>query len=109
MKIFALAFVTLALVASTARAGEMPISTSTLGSMGLANMRQMSDSEGLAVRGKGLITFNPFANSPFAPSSAVPSPTSVLLPQIAAEFTPHFATIVTEFYGAFQGFPSLFH
>jgi hypothetical protein len=53
MKNVAIAGVVLMFFAATAAAGELSVSKSTLGSMGLASMQQMSDSEGLAVRGKG--------------------------------------------------------
>jgi hypothetical protein len=41
------------LFAATASAGDLAVSKSTLGSMGLASMQTMSDNDGLAVRGKG--------------------------------------------------------
>lgn len=44
------------LIASTASAGEPAgISKSTLGNMGLGSMQTMSDTEGMAVRGKGTL------------------------------------------------------
>jgi len=51
MKSFAIACAVM-LFAATASAAE-PVSKSTLASMGLGGMQQMSDSEGTAVRGKG--------------------------------------------------------
>ncbi len=51
MKSFAIACAVM-LFAATASAVE-PVSKSTLASMGLGGMQQMSDSEGTAVRGKG--------------------------------------------------------
>lgn len=48
----ACAFVLLFTVKGTA--GEMPVSTSTLSSMGLGSMQQMSDDDGIAVRGKAV-------------------------------------------------------
>lgn len=39
--------------ASCALAGDLAVSKSTLGSMGLGSMQQMSDNDGLAIRGKG--------------------------------------------------------
>jgi hypothetical protein len=42
------------LFAATASAGDLAVSKSTLGSMGLSSMQVMSDSDGLAVRGKGV-------------------------------------------------------
>ena len=38
---------------STASAGELAVSKSTLGNMGLGSMQVLSDTDGLAVRGKG--------------------------------------------------------
>jgi hypothetical protein len=43
----------LMLFAATASAGELAVSKSTLGSMGLSSMQVISDADGLAVRGKG--------------------------------------------------------
>ncbi len=51
MKSFAIACAVM-LFAATASAAE-PVSKSTLASMGLGGMQQMSDSDGQAVRGKG--------------------------------------------------------
>jgi hypothetical protein len=52
MKTFAIAlFVVLS--AATAVAGDLPVSSATLDSMGLGTMRPLSDDDGLAVRGKG--------------------------------------------------------
>lgn len=48
---FAAAFVLLS--AAAAYAGDSAVSTSTLDSMGLGRMRQLTDRDGLAVRGKG--------------------------------------------------------
>jgi hypothetical protein len=45
------ATVVLSAIAASASAGE--VSKSTLNSMGFANMSQLSDNDGLAVRGKG--------------------------------------------------------
>jgi len=53
MKSFAIACAALMLFAATASAGDLAVSKSTLGSMGLGSMQQMSDDEGTAVRGKG--------------------------------------------------------
>lgn len=52
MKNIAIACAALMLFAATASAGEK-VSKSTLSSMGLSGMQEMSDSDGLAVRGKG--------------------------------------------------------
>ena len=52
MKNFALACAALTLLAATASAAE-PVSKSTLASMGLGGMQEMSDTDGMAVRGKG--------------------------------------------------------
>jgi hypothetical protein len=52
MKNFAFAYAALMLLAATASAAE-PVAKSTLSSMGLGSMQQMSDNDGLAVRGKG--------------------------------------------------------
>jgi hypothetical protein len=53
MRSFAIACAVLMLFAATASAGDLAISKSTLGSMGLGGMQTLSDSDGLAVRGKG--------------------------------------------------------
>ena len=53
MKSFAIACAVVLAFAATASAGEKAVSKSTLSSMGLAGMQQMSDTDGLAVRGKG--------------------------------------------------------
>ena len=53
MRSFAIACAVLMLFAATASAGELAVSKSTLGSMGLSSMQLMSDNDGLAVRGKG--------------------------------------------------------
>ena len=44
----------LMLFAATAMAGDLAVSKSTLGDMGLAGMQQLSDQDGMAVRGKGV-------------------------------------------------------
>jgi hypothetical protein len=54
MKSFAIACALL-LFAASASAAE-PVAKSTLASMGLGNMQQLSDTDGLAVRGKGAWT-----------------------------------------------------
>lgn len=54
MKTFAIACAVLTLFAATASAAELAVSNSTLGSMGLGSMQPMSDTDGLAVRGKGV-------------------------------------------------------
>lgn len=59
MKSFAIACAVM-LFAATASAAE-PVSKSTLASMGLGGMQQMSDSEGTSVRGKGY--FGPFGGT----------------------------------------------
>jgi hypothetical protein len=53
MRSFAIACAILMLFAATASAGDLAVSKNTLGSMGLSGMQTMSDSDGLAVRGKG--------------------------------------------------------
>jgi hypothetical protein len=55
----------LAGIAVAASAGEHTVSVpkSTLASMGFANARQLSDSDGLAVRGKGTSSANYFARN----------------------------------------------
>ncbi len=53
MKNVAIACALLMLLAATASAGDLAVSKSTLSSMGLGGMQQMSDNDGLAVRGKG--------------------------------------------------------
>jgi hypothetical protein len=52
MKNVAFACAAVMLFAATASAAE-PVAKSTLSSMGLGSMQQMSDNDGLAVRGKG--------------------------------------------------------
>jgi hypothetical protein len=52
MKNVAFACAALMLFAATASAAE-PVAKSTLSSMGLGSMQQMSDNDGMAVRGKG--------------------------------------------------------
>lgn len=42
------------LFAATASAADLAVSNSTLGNMGLGSMQVMSDTDGLAVRGKGV-------------------------------------------------------
>ncbi|MEX0678868.1 MAG: hypothetical protein WD063_17460 [Pirellulales bacterium] len=54
MRNFAIACVVLMLFAATASAGDQAVSKSTLSSMGLTSMQQMSDTDGMAVRGKGV-------------------------------------------------------
>jgi len=51
LRVLSVATVVLSAMAASASAGE--VSKSTLSSMGFANMQQMSDTDGLAVRGKG--------------------------------------------------------
>jgi hypothetical protein len=53
MKTLAIAVTFVLFSAATAMAGEMAVSKSTLDSMGLASMLQLSDHDGLAIRGKG--------------------------------------------------------
>jgi len=53
MKSFAIACAALMLLAATASAGDLAVSKSTLGSMGLGGMQTMSDDDGMTVRGKG--------------------------------------------------------
>lgn len=53
MKNVSIAGIALMLFAATAAASDKAVSKSTLSSMGLATMQQMTDSDGLAVRGKG--------------------------------------------------------
>lgn len=53
MKNVAFACAALLLFAATAKAGDLAVTKSTLGSMGLGSMQSMSDTEGQAVRGKG--------------------------------------------------------
>ncbi|MEX0677272.1 MAG: hypothetical protein WD063_09365 [Pirellulales bacterium] len=54
MKNFAIACAVLMLFAATASAGDLAVSKSTLGSMGLSSMQLMSDTDGMAVRGMGV-------------------------------------------------------
>ena len=54
MKSFAIVCAVGMWLATTASAGDLAVSESTLDSMGLAGMQQMSDEDGLAVRGMGL-------------------------------------------------------
>jgi hypothetical protein len=53
MKNVAIACAALLLFAATAKAGDLAVSKSTLGSMGLGSMQTLSDNEGATVRGKG--------------------------------------------------------
>lgn len=53
MKSFAIAFSLMMVCAATASAGDA-VSKSALGSMGLGGMQEMSDADGMAVRGKGV-------------------------------------------------------
>ncbi|MEX0679505.1 MAG: hypothetical protein WD063_20695 [Pirellulales bacterium] len=53
MKTLVLAFAFVIWSATTALAGDLAVTKSTLDSMGLAGMQQLSDHDGLAVRGKG--------------------------------------------------------
>lgn len=54
MKTFAIACAAVMLFAATASAADVAVSTSTLDNMGLSSMQQMSDEEGMEVRGQGL-------------------------------------------------------
>ncbi len=54
MKNVAIASVILMLFAATASAADLAVSNSTLANMGLGSMQVMSDTDGLAVRGKGV-------------------------------------------------------
>jgi len=53
MKTAVLACAALVMMVASASAAERTISKSTLSSMGLGSMQLMSDSDGLAIRGKG--------------------------------------------------------
>lgn len=53
MKSFAIGCALLMGFAATASAGELAVSKSTLGNMGLGGMQLMSDEDGQAIRGKG--------------------------------------------------------
>jgi hypothetical protein len=53
MKSFAIALGLLLLVAATAAASERAVSSKTLDHMGLGSMVQLSDADGMAIRGKG--------------------------------------------------------
>lgn len=57
MKKLALALVLVAGIAASASAADRAVSKSTLSSMGLSSMQVMSDTDGLAVRGKGTFAF----------------------------------------------------
>ena len=54
MKNVVIACFVLMLFAATASAADLAVSNSTLGNMGLGSMQVMSDTDGLAVRGKGV-------------------------------------------------------
>jgi hypothetical protein len=54
MRSFAIAGAVLMLFTTTATAGDLSVSGSTLDSMGLGTMQQLSDIDGLQVRGQGL-------------------------------------------------------
>lgn len=53
MKAFAISSAAVILFAAAASAGDLAVSSKTLDSMGLGSMQQMSDRDGMAVRGKG--------------------------------------------------------
>lgn len=54
MKTFAIACAAILFFAATASAADVAVSKSTLDTMGLSGMQQMSDQEGMEVRGQGL-------------------------------------------------------
>ena len=54
MRNVAIVCAVLMLFAATASAGDLAVSKSTLDSMGLSGMQEMSDTDGMAVRGKGV-------------------------------------------------------
>lgn len=54
MKTIAFVCAALTLLAATASAGDLAVSKSTLNHMGLGGMQQMSDTDGMAVRGKAV-------------------------------------------------------
>lgn len=54
MKTFAIACAAVALFAGTAAASDVNVSAATLDDMGLGQMQQLSDEEGMDVRGKGM-------------------------------------------------------
>lgn len=64
----------LILLPATALAGTLDVSDSTLDSMGLSAMQQMSDQDGLGVRGKGL--FDGLLGALFPDLSSFEPPTS---------------------------------
>jgi hypothetical protein len=53
MKTLVIVCTVVMLFAATASAGDLAISKASLGSMGLGTMQSLSDSDGMAVRGKG--------------------------------------------------------
>lgn len=57
MKKLALALVLVAGLAASASAADRAVSKSTLSSMGLSGMQQLSDNDGLAIRGKGTFAY----------------------------------------------------
>jgi hypothetical protein len=53
MKSFAIACAVLLALSATAAAGDLAVSKSALDNMGLGSMQQLSDADGMTVRGKG--------------------------------------------------------
>jgi hypothetical protein len=82
MKTIAIALAVLMLSAATASAGDLAVSESTLEGMGLAGMQQLSDEDGLAVRGKGFFddVFNGFGGFPNFPDFSFDPPGSTTPP-----------------------------
>jgi hypothetical protein len=77
MKTLAIALTCVLFSAVTAAAGEMAVSDSTLKGMGLASMSPLSDTDGLAIRGKGPFDSMPWqtANWPFPSTQTHGAPT----------------------------------
>jgi hypothetical protein len=77
MKYVAIAGALVIFSAATAVAGDLAVSKSTLGSMGLGSMNLMSDIDGLAIRGKGTFAnVSGSSHAKFGPSGAVQESTN---------------------------------
>lgn len=70
MKSFAIASVVVLLSAASALAGDRAVSKSTLEGMGLGSMQQLSDQDGMAVRGKGAFDLSAFGLGAFSPRTS---------------------------------------
>jgi hypothetical protein len=73
MRNLLLACAVLTLLSAAASAGERSVSPSTLHQMGLSSMQTLSDSDGLAVRGKGPLDMFPGLLGGGVDMSGIPS------------------------------------